>query len=235
MAITKKKLQRIPVLGSLATLIFRRITGRHKSAEPFPGSEKYWEQRYASGGDSGAGSYSKFAKFKAKFLNAFVAEHDIKSVIEFGCGDGSQLELAVYPEYLGLDVSDTVIAACRKKFSSDPRKTFKQVREFSTQTAELTLSLDVIYHLLEDHVYEEYMRSLFNAATRYAVIYSSNTDNNEGFEGTHVKHRTFGKWVAANIHGWKLQAHIPNEYPYKGDYTTGSFADFYVYKRIEQA
>ena len=225
---------RIPVVGRLATQIFRRITGRHRKVEPFPGSEKYWEQRYASGGDSGAGSYSKFAKFKAKILNAFVAEHDIKSVIEFGCGDGSQLVLAAYPEYLGLDVSDTVIAACRKKFSSDPRKTFQQVRELKTQTAELTLSLDVIYHLLEDHVYEDYMRSLFTAATRYVVIYSSNIDDNDGVEGTHVRHRRFSDWVAANIPGWKLQAHIPNEYPYKGDYTTGSFADFYVYERTKR-
>ena len=64
----------------------------------------------------------------------------------------------------------------------------------------------MIYHLLEDHLYEDYMRSLFNWALRYVVIYSSNTDNNEGFEGTHVKHRTFGKWVAANTNAWKPQA-----------------------------
>ena len=102
--------------GRLATLILCTISEQRKSIEVSPNSAKYREQRYATGGGSGAGSYSEFAEYRAKFLNAFVAEHDIKSVIEFGCGDGSQLGLTVYPEYLGLDVSDTAIGACRKNF-----------------------------------------------------------------------------------------------------------------------
>ncbi len=65
----------------------------------FPGSDKYWEQRYAVGGNSGVGSYGKFANFKAEVINKFVREHKIKSVIEFGCGDGNQLKLANYPSY----------------------------------------------------------------------------------------------------------------------------------------
>ncbi len=65
----------------------------------FPGSNKYWTQRYAEGGNSGAGSYGKFARFKAEVINKFVSEREIKSVIEFGCGDGNQLKLANYSRF----------------------------------------------------------------------------------------------------------------------------------------
>lgn len=75
------------------------------SALRFGGSREYWEARYSQDGDSGSGSIGRLARFKAEFLNSFVLEHDVGSVIEFGCGDGRQLQLAEYPRYIGLDVS----------------------------------------------------------------------------------------------------------------------------------
>ncbi|MCL2283845.1 MAG: glycosyltransferase family 92 protein [Fibromonadales bacterium] len=63
-------------------------------------SGKYWEERYANGGNSGDGSYNCLAQFKAEILNDFVKEHSVNSAIEFGCGDGSQLSLVKYPKYL---------------------------------------------------------------------------------------------------------------------------------------
>ena len=78
-------------------------------------SRKYWEDRYHQGGNSGAGSYGRLGQFKANVLNAFVSEWDIRSVIEWGCGDGHQLSLADYPEYLGIDISEKAVEICRKK------------------------------------------------------------------------------------------------------------------------
>ena len=156
------------------------------------------------------------------------------TVIEFGCGDGSQLEIAKYPRYIGLDVSETVIDSCKEKFSSDMSKTFKLMREYDGEIADLSLSLDVIYHLVEDEVFEDYMRVLFQAARRYVIIYSSDFDNKEGYAGTHVLHRKFTKWVQENVSDWMLLDHIANRYPYKGDYRTGSSADFYMYEKALQ-
>ena len=75
------------------------------------------------------------------------------------------------------------------------------------------------------------MRALFKAASRDVIIYSSNSDDNERYEGTHVKHWNFTKWIEENVSGWKIQEQIPNRYPYKGDYKTGSVADFYIYEK----
>jgi hypothetical protein len=229
-------------LRKRARKLMRLIAGRsgQKTAAdkpakaPFPGSRRYWEERYAGGGNSGVGSHSKFAEFKAEVLNAFVAENHIDTVIEFGCGDGNQLMLANYPEYTGFDVSTTAIDVCRSKFGGDDSKSFKLLELYAGETAELVLSLDVIYHLVEDDEYKNYMTTIFAASTSYVIIYSSNTDENH-HKHKHMKHRKFADWIEANAAGWSLERHILNKYPFMGDHQQGSFADFYVYKKTNRA
>ena len=80
----------------------------------FNNSGDYWENRYRGGGNSGAGSYRRLAQFKAEFLNQFVAVNHIASVIEIGCGDETQLALAKYPAYVGIDVSETAVASTKQ-------------------------------------------------------------------------------------------------------------------------
>ena len=63
----------------------------------FRGSALYWERHYARGGTSGPGSYDVVREGKADFLNDFVRTQGVRSVIEFGCGDGHQLSLCEYP------------------------------------------------------------------------------------------------------------------------------------------
>jgi SAM-dependent methyltransferase len=161
----------------------------------FPGSQAYWERRYASGDDSGVGSYGAFSEFKAEVLSKFVSEHSVRSVIEFGCGDGNQLSLSNYPGYLGVDVSPTAVSRCRELFSEDATKEFLVLGDYRGERAELALSLDVIFHLVEDEVYEEYMHTLFVAAKRFVIVYASNTDETPKGEAGHVRHRRFTDWV----------------------------------------
>lgn len=209
----------------LATpLLFARV-------RPFEGSAKYWDDRYAQGGFSGAGSVGKFAAFKADVLNGFVRRHGVRSVIEFGCGDGQQLSLAEYPRYLGFDVSSEAVRLCRTRFDGDDSKTFRAVADYSGDKAELALSLDVIYHLVEDEVFENYMRLLFDASERWVIVYASNHDGTDRAEAAHVRHRQFTRWVEANRPEWVLRETIPNRYPYTGDYRLGSFSDFFIFER----
>lgn len=96
--------------------LYNRIT--------FFGSNNYWEKRYAKGGNSGKGSYGNLASFKADFLNSFVKDFDLKSVVEFGCGDGNQISLFKFISYTGLDVSKTILNLCIEKFRGDNTKKF---------------------------------------------------------------------------------------------------------------
>lgn len=204
----------------------------YKSSKPFEGSAAYWENRYQNGGSSGHGSYDKLAEFKAEFLNAFVLDHKISSVIEYGCGDGNQLRLAQYPQYTGFDVSPEAIAICSDLFLNDKTKTFKTLSAYDAETAELTLSLDVIYHLVEDAVFASHMERLFDSSRKFVIIYSSDTDVNPKDVAAHVRHRVFSDWIKNNRAEWKCIEHIPNKYPFNEITKTGSLADFYVYSKL---
>ncbi len=196
-------------------------------------SSGYWEKRYDNGGTSGAGSYGKLAEFKAERLNTFVRENNVRTVIELGCGDGNQLALASYPSYVGLDISKTAIRLCQQRFRHDKTKLFLLYDPNSFKhkhdncKAELALSLDVIYHLVEDDVFECYMEHLFSAADKYVIIYSSNFTRYS--PSPHIKYRRFSEWITSRLPDWKLLKQIPNRYPYQGDEGTGSLSDFYIY------
>lgn len=230
----KVAIYHLPIVGRLAhrcRLLLQRCS------LPFGHSKDYWERRYAHGGTSGSGSYGRLAEFKAEILNGIVAEQSIASVIEWGCGDGNQLTLAKYPRYLGMDISRTAIAQCRRRFSGDASKSFAEVAAAASdpatmlRQAELALSLDVIYHLVEDQVFEAYMESLFDSATRFVVIYSSNRDEIASLP--HVRHRQFDRWIASQRPQWSLVRHIPNRFPQRDlhDPET-SHADFYLYQQL---
>lgn len=225
----KRHIAKIPVVGDAARAIYYRLTGALDWSFRFRGTECYWNTRYARGADSGAGSHGKLAEFKAEIVNGIVRSHRIASVIEFGCGDGKQLGLAQYPAYLGIDISTHAVETCRRRFGDDPTKSFMTLREYSDERAELAISLDVIYHLVEDSIFDTYMRRLFAAAERLVVIYSSNVDDDSGRDGPHIRHRIFLGWVAEHAPRWRLVDNIPNRYPYAGDPETGSFAEFFIF------
>lgn len=115
-------MKKIPALGSLANFIYRKFINQQK---PFTTSGDYWINRYSHGGNSGEGSYGESAEFKAEVLNNFVKRENVKSVIEFGSGDGNQLKLAVYRQYIGFDISEDAVAHCRNIFMNDKSKNFQ--------------------------------------------------------------------------------------------------------------
>lgn len=194
-------------------------------------SGSFWENRYANGGNSGAGSYGRLAQYKASVINDLVAKEGIPSILEWGCGDGHQLTLAEYPSYIGLDVSRRSIEMCKEGFAGRNEFTFLHVDEYAGQTADLSLSLDVIYHLVEDNVFNQYMERLFDSSNRYVLIYSSNEVGTYP-EGSHVRHRVFTDWIAKFKPGWKLLQKMDNPYPFdENDQDHTSIADFFLFSK----
>lgn len=192
-------------------------------------SKKYWSERYKNGGHSGSGSQNLLALFKADIINAFVLKNNIEQVIEFGCGDGQQLEKLNFYNYIGFDVSLEAVNICTKKFGKRADKKFKELKNYSYEKSDLTLSLDVIYHLTEDVVYNKYMNLLFEASTKYVIVYSSNYNIGK-YNSPHVKHRNFTNWVEIHKPKFKLIKKIKNKYPYDDKNETGSLADFYIFE-----
>lgn len=227
----KYTLSYFPALQALAKKVYFYL---FTSRAEFESSENYWKERYQKGGNSGEGSYNKFAIFKSDVINDFVSRNSISSAVEHGCGDGNQLGLLRIPSYTGIDISHEAIQICREKYKNDRSKSFFTLDEYPGHPAEMAISLDVIYHLVEESTYHDYLTALFNSSTRYVVIYSSNTDTQDKYQGKHVHHRKFTSWVERQKPEWSLIEVKKNIYPYNGDDTKGSFADFYFFEKIEK-
>jgi SAM-dependent methyltransferase len=194
------------------TTLSRMPVVREVRRRTFKSTANYWESRYASGGNSGAGSYGRQAEWKAEIVNDWVAELGVTSVIDLGCGDGNQLSLANYPRYLGLDPSPTAVRGCIERFRGDETKSFLAYDPSTLADpagwlrADLALSMEVIFHLIEDEIFVDYMTRLFDSAERYVVVCNNATADDE--RAAHEKHRDFTKWVSTERPQWTLDKRI---------------------------
>jgi len=167
---------------------------KHIKNRFFTSSKKYWESRYSTGENSGDGSYNDYAKYKADFINQIIKKYKIKTVTELGCGDANNLKLyRGFDKYYGFDVSQTVINKNKNEF--DSKHIFKILKNSTLPKCDLYMSLDVIYHLVENVVFKNHIEQLFSNKSKYVLIYSS---NHSSFRNFHVKHRKWTKYVPKN-------------------------------------
>lgn len=203
--------------------------------EPFS-SERYWDDRYQTGGNSGSGSYGRLAVYKANQVNEIVHRFKVKEVIELGCGDGNQLSLFSIRKYIGLDVSPLVVERCRALYSKGGKRDFRTMQAFgfAEDQCDMSMSLDVIYHLVEDSVFETYLQRLFRISRRLVLIYAS--DGTETADSSHVRHRKYSDWVARNQPDWEIVNTYPQPFPKTETsnprHTT--FAFFRLYRKINR-
>lgn len=190
----------------------------------FRGSKEFWRTNYLNGGTSGPGSYGELALFKANFLNTFVRENELTSVIELGCGDGNQVSFFDFPNYIGLDISDVAVEMCKKQnkknnFSFYHYDSINTIDSFNLDKCDLAISLDVIYHLVEQAVYIEHLHILFKLAKKFVIIYGRNS--NEFFPEDYTFPREFTVDIAELFPNWTLINHVENPLE--------SWSDFYVF------
>lgn len=189
----------------------------------------HWNERYKNGGNSGNGSYGRLASFKAAIINDFISEKNIKSAIEFGVGDGHNLGFYKIDDFLGLDVSPKVIEICKNRYQNDGSKQFaviKPLDEFSCDRKfDCSLSIDVLYHLVEQDVYETHLNNLFASSDKFVIIYAWDTDEEEGMNlSVHVKPRKFTKYISSKFSNWELIGNVKQIYK-------ESSSDFFFYEK----
>ena len=216
------------------------VSAKDPARRSTSGSADLWERRYAAGGDAGPGSRGRLARFKADIVNDFARQDAVRTVVELGCGDGDQLALMEYGDYVGIDVSPTALSACRERFADRPGWRFLEPEGIGDLSGSFDLALsldvigylvlDVIRYLVEDPVYEQHMDRLFTLSDRFVMIYST---NHEAYgTGDHVRHRRFTDWIAANQPDWIQIRHVANRYPFDPtDPDNISDADFFVFAR----
>jgi len=198
----------VRIIKKIIREIFRqRLTKR------FINSKQYWENRYFFGGNSGRGSYKEEALIKADFVNNSISKYNINSIVDIGCGDGNNLMLFDQVDYIGIDPSETIINLNKKKFIRDNQKKFyllngnqieiaKIANNFISNRNSITLSLDIIFHLVEDYSYHDHIELINNINSNYCLIVSTNYEANYNLATPHVRHRKFSRDFESNC--WSL-------------------------------
>jgi cyclopropane fatty-acyl-phospholipid synthase-like methyltransferase len=162
---------------------------------------RYWERRYAAGGDSGDGSRGRKARIKARRVNKVIALNQVRSVIDWGCGDGQVLaHLDPTVTYTGVDVSPTILERLSRRH---PGRVF--YLDDTDVTADLALSLDVLFHFPGDG-YDEYLTRVFRSAGRFVLVHSTNRDQPSN---GHVRHRPVVDDITARFPQWALTDRWP--------------------------
>ena len=191
-------------------------------------SVEYWKNRYEDGGHSGLGSYGFLAEYKKNFINKFIKEKHITSLLEYGCGDGNQLVLIDCKIKYGVDVSKTAIEKCINLMPESKFFVVSENEELFLKKTDLLLSLDVLYHLVEDEVFENYLKNIVEHGSDYVIIYSSDFEDNEHFS-KHVRHRKFSNHPIL-LENYDL-INIEENLHKSTDHELGSFSDWFIYKK----
>jgi SAM-dependent methyltransferase len=105
---------------------------------------------------SGPGSSAKASAEALDFLRGIIAEHDIGSILDLGCGDWHWMRKLGLPRpsgdkavcYEGWDASEPMVASLNKEFGNET--TSFKVRDITTEPypkTELIIARDVLFHI----------------------------------------------------------------------------------------
>ncbi|MDR2800594.1 MAG: hypothetical protein LBB52_04915 [Desulfovibrio sp.] len=104
---------------------------------------------------SGIGSLAETTLEYRYFLEKFIAKNNIKTIVDFGCGDWNFSRYIYWwgAEYIGYDAVETIVENNSKLFSTDTIKFYIPPTNFGEiKPAELLIVKDVLQHWPSDIV-----------------------------------------------------------------------------------
>jgi 2-polyprenyl-3-methyl-5-hydroxy-6-metoxy-1,4-benzoquinol methylase len=132
----------------------------------------YWDKRYSSGGTSGEGSIGFLRDFKWDVIEKHVGK--VSDVIDVGCGDLSFWDGRDCDKYVGIDGSEVII---QKNMLKRPNWNF--VVSYSDNEmismlyqADVVFCFDMLFHIMDDEVYEKTIENLARFSKKYIFIYT---------------------------------------------------------------
>jgi 2-polyprenyl-3-methyl-5-hydroxy-6-metoxy-1,4-benzoquinol methylase len=140
-----------------------------------------FEEIYATnewGVGSGEGLIYRNAKGYAKFLEKFLRRHNIKSVVDLGCGDWQFSQFINWQEarYQGFDIVRPIIKVNRTQFSSSDIEFYTYSGEpVALPGGDLLIAKDVLQHWSND-----FIQTFFLEAHRYKYVLVTNCINPAG-------------------------------------------------------
>ena len=113
----------------------------------------YRESRW--GGGSGSGSTEKATRPYRQFLQAFLRDQEIRSVVDLGCGDWQFSQYIDWTgiDYLGLDASEMALASARRFERPGVSFRLADATAEDLPSADLLIAKDVLQHWSRDDIF----------------------------------------------------------------------------------
>lgn len=162
----------------------------------------YWEERYKGGGTSGKGSVGAEKEWKWSVIDRYGARLD--DVIDVGCGDLSFWDARPLPErYIGIDISPTVIERNKTKLPNLKFICSSADRLLDIGRSRTVLCLDVLFHIMDDDVYEKILENLaaYSSGLIFVHTWSANPFVSLRYRVRRVRNELAAGKVGAAIDG----------------------------------
>jgi len=135
-------------------------------------AEGTWGKDGGGKGTSGTGSTLEITREYRAYVEDFMKTHNVKSVVDAGCGDWSFSSAIEWGDasYLGVDIASDVIATVRNKYEKG-RITF-QVGDITDElpAADLLISKDVLQHLSNKLVHKFIRNNLRKGKYKWVIL-----------------------------------------------------------------
>jgi len=125
---------------------------------------------------SGLGSLPKSTKGYRKFLQQFIKKYDIKSVVDFGCGDWQFSKFIDWTgvDYRGYDIVKSVVTRNNKKYKQSNIQFYDSPSDWTLlPEADLLVTKDVLQHFSNTDV----QRFLEQTRGKYKYLLITNGTN----------------------------------------------------------
>jgi len=160
---------------------------------------EFWEDRYRSGGNSGAGSRGEEAGWKVARVTEVARLHGIQTILDLGSGDGHVARglmesLPPTVSYRGIDIAPSAVRVASA--SALPNMSF-EVADFTgafEASADLVLCMDVLFHLSTAEKHRAAMDAICRSFRKVAVVAAWNegiVDEYAGAFAAHTFYRPF--------------------------------------------
>src|SRR5688572_28819452 len=143
--------------------------------------EGTWGTDAAGKGVSGSGSTLEITRDYRAYLERFIKEQRVQSVVDAGCGDWNFSRTINWggASYLGVDIASDVIDTVRRKHETD-RIRF-QVGDITEElpAADLLISKDVLQHLSNGLVHKFIRNNLKKGKYKWVILTNDRGSGNQ--------------------------------------------------------
>lgn len=136
---------------------------------------------FLKGSSGHASSIETTAEYYIPFIKKFIKEHDVKSVVDLGCGDleSSHQLLDEDITYCGYDVYENVIMYNTRKYANHEFHFMDIVKDITkVKNADLYIIKDVLQHLNYDSIFYMLDNIIKYKKAKYVLITNDTTDKN---------------------------------------------------------